>query len=64
MAGLTCEALLWIGKMETTPCTATRVAIKGDFEITPDVIDLDQASGNDRKQQGQLGCAPLRGIAK
>jgi hypothetical protein len=34
------------------------------LKITPDVIDLDQASGNDRKRQGQLGFAPLRGIAK
>src|ERR1700731_5070617 len=34
---------------------------KAILKITPDVIDLDQASGNDRKQQGQLGfCAPLR----
>jgi hypothetical protein len=37
---------------------------KAILKITPDVIDLDQASGNDRKQQGKLGFAPLRGIAK
>ena len=30
---------------------------KAILKITPDVIDLDQASGNDRKQRGQLGFA-------
>jgi hypothetical protein len=34
------------------------------LKITPDVIDLDQASGNDRKQQGQLGFCAIMGIAK